>query len=58
MIGNFRHKGLRQLFEDDTPKGVNEAHVRKLKQILALLQVAEKIEDLEVPTFRLHALKE
>ena len=58
MIGNFRHKGLRQLFEDDTPKGVNAAHVRKLKQILALLQVAEKVEDLEVPTFRLHALKE
>jgi len=57
-IGNFRHKGLRQLFEDDTPKGVNAAHVRKLKQILALLQVAEKVEDLEVPTFRLHALKE
>ena len=57
MIGNFRHKGLRQLFEDDTPKGVNAAHVRKLKQILALLQVAERIEDLEVPTFRLHALK-
>ena len=56
-IGNFRHKGLRQLFEDDTPKGVNAAHVRKLKQILALLQVAEKVEDLEVPTFRLHALK-
>ena len=57
MIGNFRHKGLRQLFEDDTPKGVNAAHVRKLKQILALLQVAERIEDLEVPTFHLHALK-
>jgi toxin HigB-1 len=57
MIGNFRHKGLRRLFESDTPKGVNAAHVRKLKQILALLQVAERIEDLEVPTFRLHALK-
>ena len=29
----------------------------KLKQILALMQVAERIDDLEVPTFRLHALK-
>jgi toxin HigB-1 len=38
-------------------KGVNAEHVRKLKQILALVQVAERIEDLEVPTFRLHALK-
>jgi toxin HigB-1 len=57
VIGNFRHKGLRQLFELDSPKGVNAEHVRKLKQILALMQVAERIEDLEVPTFRLHALK-
>jgi toxin HigB-1 len=30
---------------------------RKLKPILALLQVAEKIENLEVPTFPLRALK-
>jgi len=34
MIENFRHKGLRGLFEDDNPKGVNPDHVRKIKQIL------------------------
>ena len=43
MIEGFRHKGLRQLFESDNPKGVNADHVRKIKQILALLNAAQKI---------------
>ena len=56
MIGSFRHKGLRQLFESDLAKGVNPDHVRKLKQILAVMQAAQQIEALNVPTFRLHPL--
>jgi toxin HigB-1 len=56
-LGIFATKGCGQLFELDSPKGVNAEHVPKLKQILALMQVAERIDDLEVPTFRLHALK-
>ena len=57
MIANFRHKGLRQLFEDDNPKGLNADHVRRIRQILALLDVAEKMADLDFATFRLHPLK-
>ena len=57
MIGSFKHRGLRQLFEGDNPKGVNPEHVRKIRQILASLQVAEKIADLDYATFRLHPLK-
>ena len=57
MIESFKHKGLRQLFEDDNAKGVNAEHVRKLKQILAALQAAEAIEGLRLPTFNLHPLK-
>ncbi len=57
MIKGFRHKGLRQLFESDNPKGVNADHVRKIKQILALLNAAQKIADLDYATFRLHPLK-
>jgi toxin HigB-1 len=51
MIENSRHKGLRQLFEDDNAKGVSAAHVRKLKQILATLHAAETIEAMRLPTF-------
>jgi toxin HigB-1 len=57
MIESFRHKGLRRLFEDDNPKGVNPDHVRKIKQILAVLHAAQTIEALDLPTFGLHALK-
>ena len=57
MIESFKHKGLRQLFEDDNPKGLNPEHVRKIKQILGLLNAAHKIADLGYATFRLHPLK-
>jgi proteic killer suppression protein len=57
MIVGFRHKGLRQLFEDDNPKGVNAEHVRKLRQILGLLDAAQTMEALDYATFRLHPLK-
>jgi proteic killer suppression protein len=56
MIGSFRHKELRQLFEDDLAKGLNSDHVRKLKQILFALQAAQQIEGLNLPAFRLHPL--
>jgi len=56
MIESVKHKGLRQLFEDDNARGVNPEHVRKIKQILAALQAATTIEGLRLPTFRLHAL--
>ena len=46
MIESFRHKGLRQLFEDENARGVSAEHVRKLRQILAVLQAAETIDAL------------
>ena len=57
MIENFKHKGLRQLFEDDNSRGLSAEHVRKLKQILATLHAAETIEGMRLPTFGLHQLK-
>jgi proteic killer suppression protein len=56
MIGSFRHKGLRQLFDEDLAKGVNPDHVQKLRQILFALQASQQIEGLNVPAFRLHPL--
>ena len=58
MIESFKHKGLRQLFEDDNPKGVNPEHVRKIKQIFCLLNAAQKITDLDYATFQIHPLKD
>lgn len=56
MIGWFRHKGLRELFENDNPRGVNPEHVRKIKQILGVMHAAQEIHDLDIVTFRLHPL--
>ncbi len=36
VIGKFRHKGLRRLYEDDDPSGVPAHAIRKIKAILAL----------------------
>jgi proteic killer suppression protein len=57
MIESIRHKGLRQLFEDDKPKGVNPDHVRKIRQILGVLNAAQTIDAIRLPTFGLHPLK-
>ena len=54
MIESFKHKGLRQLFEDDNPRGVNPEHVRKIRQILGLMNAAQK-SPIWI-TFRLHPL--
>lgn len=57
MIESFRHKGLKRLFENGDPKGLSAKHVRKIGQILALLDAAEKLADLDYAGFRLHPLK-
>ncbi len=56
MIVSFRHKGLKRLFEDGDHRGVNAEHVRKIENILGLLDAAEKVEDMNRPSFRLHPL--
>jgi proteic killer suppression protein len=57
MIETFRHRGLRRLFEEGDAKGLNPQHVEKIEMILGLLDVAQDIEDMDVPSFRLHLLK-
>lgn len=57
MILNFKHRGLRQLYEQDNPRGVSAEHVSKLQNILARLEAAESPEDMNLPGFRLHPLR-
>jgi proteic killer suppression protein len=54
MIRTIRHKGLKRLFEEDDPGGVNPEHVGKLRNILAMLHAAPTVAHLDVPGFRLH----
>jgi proteic killer suppression protein len=57
VIRSIRHKGLKRLFEDDDPRGVNQDHVGKLRNILARLAAARTVEDVDLPGFRLHPLR-
>ena len=57
MIRSIRHKGLKRLYEDDDPRGVNREHTEKLKDILVRLDAASEVADMNLPGFRLHALK-
>lgn len=57
MIRNIRHKGLEALHTDNQTRGVNQSHVKRLRQILALLNTAGTLDDIDLPGMRLHPLK-
>lgn len=57
MIRSFRHKGLKRLHFEDDSRGVIAEHVEKLRDILARLDAADAATDMDLPGFRLHALK-
>jgi toxin HigB-1 len=57
MIRSIRHKGLKRLYEADDPRGVDAEHADKLRDILARLDAARLVADMDVPGFRLHPLK-
>lgn len=58
QLVRFRHKGLKQLHEDDNAKGVPPAMVDKLRKLLFALETAETIDQLGwFPGWKLHPLK-
>ena len=57
MIARFRHKGLKALFETGSHRGVQPAHVRRLRLILARLDASRSAQDMNLPGLALHTLK-
>ena len=57
MIKKFKHKGLKKLFESGISSGIQPQHETRLRQILALLETADSIEDMDLPDLNLHELK-
>ena len=53
MIRSIRHKGLRRLYEDDDSRGVIREHAEKLRDILARLDAAGTVADMDVAGFAL-----
>lgn len=57
MIRGFRHKGLKKLHATGSTQGIDPAHERKLKRILASLDAATGPQELSLPGYGLHSLK-
>jgi toxin HigB-1 len=57
VIRRFRHRALRRLYEDDDRREVNPQHADKIARVLARLDVVTRLDQLDLPGFRLHPLK-
>jgi len=57
MIKSFKHKGLKQFFETGSIARIGANHQNKLRLILADLDAAVTIEDMNAPAYSLHKLK-
>lgn len=57
MIQSIRHKGLERLYRHDDARGVIYEHREKLRDILARLDSASRVEDMDLPGLRLHVLR-
>ena len=57
MIKSFRHKGLREFYEQGSIAGIQASHKQKIRIRLTALDTATVIQDMNLPGFRLHPLK-
>jgi toxin HigB-1 len=57
MIDSFNHKGLKRLFEDGDRKLLRADLVERIATLLGYLDTAKVIDDLDIPSLRLHPLK-
>lgn len=57
MITGFKHKGLARFHATGSLSGIQAAHAKKLRFILAALEAAHEPRDLDAPGLRLHGLK-
>jgi proteic killer suppression protein len=57
MISSVKHKGLRQFYETGSKRGIQAEHAPRLRLMLAALESSQTIDDMDIPGYRLHALK-
>ena len=57
MIKSFKHKGLERFFTKGTVSGIQSHHKARLEERLQALHTAFTVDDMNIPGWRLHALK-
>lgn len=56
MIKSFRHKGIEKFFLTGSKAGIQPSHGARLSEQLAVLNIATKPEQMNVPGWQWHAL--
>ncbi|HFQ7234238.1 TPA: type II toxin-antitoxin system RelE/ParE family toxin [Yersinia enterocolitica] len=57
MIKSWKHKGLQRFFETGSVAGINPQHVKRIRDRLRFIDLAETIEDVNVAGYKLHPLQ-
>ncbi|GLQ00617.1 hypothetical protein GCM10007891_24700 [Methylophaga thalassica] len=57
MIKSFKHKGLKKFFLTGSVAGIQPNHAARLRDMLAFLDTADCIDDMDLPGYHLHPLK-
>jgi proteic killer suppression protein len=57
VIKSFRHKGIERFFLTGSRAGIQAEHAARLARQLQRLDVARRPQDMNVPGWKLHALK-
>jgi proteic killer suppression protein len=57
MIKSFKHKGLEKFFTKGNASGIQNNHKSRLEERLQALHTASIVDDIDIPGWRLHALK-
>ncbi len=57
MIKSFLHKGLKRFYETGSKSRIQTKHAKRLRMQLTALDTAVTIDDMDIPGFKLHALK-
>lgn len=57
MIESFKDKNLKILFEKGDPSKIRSDLIRKVENILARLDAAKEVHDMNAPSLKLHPLK-
>lgn len=57
MIKTWKHKGLKQFYLAGDKSGIKPDHVKRIKMLLQLLDVAEEPKHMNLPGINFHALR-
>ena len=57
MIKSFIHKGLEKFYRKGSKAGIQPRHETRIRLILAHLNQAKTVDDMNIPSLKLHELK-